>query len=84
VGLFRREHFEHGTVELVPTDVREFLGGPCEINEESYRVRFGRALNPPGYTWGAAHWTFFTPSDKVGLSRGIAFTPILGTLVGTA
>ena len=61
IGLFRREHFEHGIIELVPTDVREFLGVPRNMNEESYRVRFGRLLNPPGYTWGIAPWTFYPP-----------------------
>jgi len=61
MGLFRREHFERGIIEPVPTDIRDFLGGPRNIGEGSYRVRFGRALNPPGYTWGTAPWTFYPP-----------------------
>jgi hypothetical protein len=60
-GLFRRELFAQNLVELVATDIREFLAGPRMMGEDSYRVRIGRPLNPPGYTWGTAPWTFFPP-----------------------
>ncbi len=60
-GLFRRELFDQGIIELVPTDIREFLAGPRNMGEESYRVRIGRPLNRARYTWGTAPWTFFTP-----------------------
>ena len=60
-GLFRRELFDQDIITLVPTDIREFLAGPRIMGEESDRVRIGRPLNPPGYTWGTAPWTVFPP-----------------------
>lgn len=63
-GLFRRELFDQDTITLVPTDIREFLAGPRNMGEESYRVRIGRPLNPPGCTWGTAPWTFFSPFQQ--------------------
>jgi hypothetical protein len=60
-GLFRRELFDQDIITFVPTDIREFLAGPRDIGEESYRVRIGRPLNPAGYNWGTAPWTFFPP-----------------------
>jgi len=60
-GLFRREHFDQGIIELVPTDVREFLAGPRNMNEISWRVRIGRPLNAPGNAWGTDPWTFDSP-----------------------
>src|SRR5579875_164886 len=60
-ALFRRELFDQGLIELVASDTRDFLAGPRTIGEESYRVRIGRPLNPPGYAWGTAPWTFFPP-----------------------
>jgi hypothetical protein len=60
-SLFRRELFDQGIVEFVPTDIREFLAGPRNIGQESCRVRIGRPLNGPGYVWGTAPWTFYTP-----------------------
>lgn len=60
-GLFRRELFDQDIITLVPTDIRDFLAGPRNMGEESYRVAIGRPLNPAGYTWGTAPWTFFPP-----------------------
>lgn len=60
-ALFRREHFEHGVIELVPTDLREFLGGPRIVGQESFRVRIGRELNPPGSALGEEPWTLISP-----------------------
>jgi len=51
-GLFRRELFEQGIIELVQTDIREFLAGPRNMGEGSYRVRIGRPLNPHRYSGG--------------------------------
>jgi hypothetical protein len=61
MGLFRSEHFERGIIEPVSTDVRDFLGGPRNFGEGSYRVGFGRPLNPAGFTMGTAPWTFYPP-----------------------
>lgn len=63
-GLFRRELFDQDVVTLVRTDLREFLAGPREMNEDSHRVRIGRPLNPPGCTWGTSPWTFFLPYGR--------------------
>jgi hypothetical protein len=61
MGLFRSEHFERGIIEPVSTDIRDFLGGPRNFGEGSYRVGFGRPLNPAGFTMGTAPWTFYPP-----------------------
>ena len=61
-GVFRREHFEDGVIELIPSDIRGFLAGPHVMNEQSpFRVRIGRELNPPGFSFGTAPWTFMSP-----------------------
>jgi hypothetical protein len=71
LGLFRREHFDEGVIEVVPADTREFFAGPRALNEESFRVAIGRPLNPPGYTFGSGSppWTFVSP---VGNTMSIA------------
>ncbi len=61
-ALFRREHFEQGVIELVATDLREFLGGPQTIGQESFLVRIGRPLNPPGTALGEEPRTLITRS----------------------
>lgn len=59
-GLFRAEHFDHGVVTLLGTDVRDFFARPAPRGEESYRARIGRPLNVAGYTFEAAPWTLYT------------------------
>ena len=60
-NLFRRDLFDQGIIEPVPTDLREFFTG-SSVGRESYRARIGRPLNPSGYTWDTAPWTFMAPS----------------------
>lgn len=60
-GLLRPEHFNQGIVEIVATDIREFLAGPRNMGGESYRARIGRPLNLPGYSWDTARWRLFPP-----------------------
>lgn len=60
-GLLRPEHFDQGIVEIVATDIREFLAGPQNMGGKSYRARIGRPLNLPGYSWDTAQWRFFPP-----------------------
>lgn len=56
-GLLRAEHLEQGTVELIPADVRQLLGGEDNFNREAYRLRIGRPLNSPVYRFDpAAPW----------------------------
>jgi len=68
-GLFRRELFDQGIIEPVPTDLRGFFTGLSAGGRESYRARMGRPLNPSGYAWDTAPWTFVAPS---GASLSIA------------
>jgi SIR2-like domain len=60
-GLFRREHFEQGIIELIAADTREFFTGPPTdiLNQLPYRARIGRPLNKPGTPFESARWLLY-------------------------
>jgi hypothetical protein len=68
-SLFRREHFDQEIIELVPKTLRDFLAGPIGLgrDEEPGRVRIGRPINEPKYSWEAAPWAL-VPSQGGGVT----------------
>jgi len=67
LSLFRPEHFEQGTVEAVPIDIRTFLAGPQNMEERSYRLAIGRTVNAIEHMYDTANtapWKVYTGSGS--------------------
>jgi hypothetical protein len=66
-GLFRPEHKDHGVLELIAANTREFFSGPHDApGVEPYRVRIGRRLNPPTCTRDDACFHFSDRPENLG------------------
>jgi hypothetical protein len=63
-GLFRREHFDQGVIELVPKQVSQFFGEAN--NQEPHRLQIGGPLNAPSYQYDpASPWRCYSPTGLI-------------------